>query len=296
MIILGEKDKIKKAIEEARKERGPLSAKEKKQIAKKIHKKEKKIIGRRALIAVFGLSTIIGGTKLLEEPKDDRIPSKAENQNIEKDIKMKNFKEQYKYDIENQETSQEPRDFEQEIKELKTEEEVIKFVKDMYIEEYEQTTGDTTRTTEDIKVWYGTYLNYAYINDQTGDYITPGETPAITKQKLQNDGISCDNVIDDVKIYKITDNNGRMLDAVTLQTGQPTKVISGDQYGEPYISILDKMGDAIPRGLDYAQYIEQGDELSIGIAQDRFIEAAKEYEMTKENQNLITEKQAEYGE
>ncbi len=212
-----------------------------------------------------------------------------------------NFKEGLKYDVTaNQE--KETKNSEQEINELQTEEEVLKFLKDMYIENYEQITGDNTRTTEDIRIYGDVYQDDVFVNNETGEIITHGNQPNETKQKLENAGISYDTQ-HNVKTYEVRKptkdaegniTNETIIDSVVIKNGEPVKVTQGDTYGQPYISVLEKMGTTIPRGLEYLEQIERGDEFSKGISKDRFIDSVKELEISKENQTLKTQKQSEY--
>ncbi len=271
---------------------------------KRFGKNAPKALAAGATIATVGLATGCGADK--EPAKLDNNVKVEEAIDFEKETKNEatNFKEGLKYDVTaNQEHKKDLNEMIEEIDELQTEEELLSFLKDMYIENYEQITGDTTRTTEDIKM-YSVNQDYVFVNNETEEITTHGEQPNETKRKLDNAGISYDTKYN-VKTYEVrkpikaAEGNiidETVIDSAMIKNGQPVKVIPGDNYGQPYISVLDKMGTTIPRGLDYLKYIEKGDEFSKGISKDRFREAVKELEISKENQTLETQKQSEYGE
>lgn len=288
--------KIEKAIQEAREERGALSGEEKKEIAKQIRKEERKRKWKVFLSAI-GLSgvAILGGDKLLNAPQGDIDSYKTEYETFTNDEKegRKSFQEQLREGVQIQEISQEPRDRVQEIKEMQKEQDVNDFLIDHWVENYENTTGDTTLKTSDIGEVDKEYQDYVYVDQATGQWITHGLTPDITKQKLIDAGISFEEK-HDVDVYVVRGINERIMDCATLEKGQFVKVIPGDQYGEPYISVFEKMQDSIiSLGIDYADYIERGDELSMGITKDRLIEAVKQQEMSKETQNLTAQKESQ---
>ena len=72
MIIPGEKSKIRKEIEKAREKYGPLSAEQKRKIAKRVHAKVKRNFKIGLILAAIGITTGIGaGVKLLDAPKQN---------------------------------------------------------------------------------------------------------------------------------------------------------------------------------------------------------------------------------
>lgn len=278
-IIPGDKVACRNAEEEykKRKNKDTLSKKEKKKIHKKTHKRMKKQYKKAAILAFLGITTAVGigaTVKLLGEPKTPKI----ENVETEKD-KVKKFKENYQETVEDLELSEnydtERKDIEKEINELENKEDVLKFLKDQYIEQYEKQTGDMTLTTEDIKLLL-THQDYVFVNQETGEMITHGDLPSQTKELLQKDNVSW-TTKDNVPVYKVENKDGETLDCVNIQTQDgksfPNKIILCDQYqNKEYESVLENMGMVIPKGLNYWEHY--GDEL----AKDEFIKAIKDFQ------------------
>lgn len=163
----------------------------------------------------------------------------------------------------------------------------------MYIEQYEKETGDTKRTTEDIKFKGKTNQDYIYVNQETGEMITHGEKPEETEQKLKKDGISYKRK-GDIDIYKVMDKDGKGIEGITLQIKDgekvPVKVILADQYDNkknPFILV--KMGRVVPDGLDYAKYLEKGDKDDIAVSKAQFLKVVEELESEINNQKQVGE-------
>ncbi len=115
----------------------------------------------------------------------------------------------------------------------------------------------------------------------TGEIITHGDEPTITEQKLINSGVSYD-IVGNLKLYKVYNTRGDIIDCITMKNGEPKKVTMGEQYGQNIVSILDKMGNVIPYGMDCIEYLESGKESDISVGKAKFIEALEQFEKNKE--------------
>lgn len=242
------------------------------------------------IAATAGLAASCG----TEKDSQDANNIKVEQEN--------NFREQLKHEVEKDANQAVEQSNVEKASQLKTAEEVYEFLKDLYIEQYEKETGDTTRTTENIEFKNKTNQDHVFVNQQTGEIITHGETPDEVKQKLKEDGISYD-IKHNVDIYQVVEINEKGeevkgLDAITVQSKDgetvPVKVILGDQYGNKEdTSILAEMGSVIPCGLEYADYLKKGNENDIAVGRSRLIKSVEKFENTKQNQNATEEKTEE---
>ena len=258
ILIPGEKKKIKEEFAKARKEQGPLTSEQKKEIAKQVHKKMKKRATVVALLAALGITTVGVGVKAIEEPKQSSTSEQT-----------KEFKETYTVStkstpvISNSKTKQEQ--IAEIVNNLESKEDILHFLKDKYIEQYEKNTGDSTLTTEDIKL-IANYENYVFIDKNTGNMYLHGETPDVTEQKLKNEEISYTSQ-DNVKVYKVIKDN-KVIDCITLQSKDGKNVpITVNSIDNQSPSILKYMGESIPKGIDYAENIEDD------LAKKQFINA-----------------------
>ena len=252
---------------------------------KELFKKAKKGLAIGGTIATVGLTTGCGTGKNAK-PIDNNIKIEQE----------KAFKEKIKYNIETEKSEEntnqiiEQNSIIEQAKRLESKEDVLDFLKNMYIEQYEKITGDTSLTTADIRMYYKTYLRSTYVNKETGEMIQYGENYKQVEQKLKDEGIAYDDE-ENVEVYKVKNKEGKVIDCVTLgdKDGKtvPFKVTMVEQQDESYISILAQMGTTIPYGLDYAQYLEKGNEKDIAISKRQFIKALETFESDKENENVI---------
>lgn len=244
---------------------------------KKIFQKTPKKIRKGIAIGTLAAATV---TSVTASSKAEEEIQKANQVKVEQE----NFKDQIKYDVEKDEKqASEPNNVER-ANQLETPEEVDEFLKDFYIEQYEKKTGDTTRTTKDIEFKYKTNQNYVYVNQETGEIITHGETPNQVEQKLKEDGISY-KIQHDVDIYRVMDKNGKELEGITLQSKDgktvPVKVILGDQYDNKQdISILAEMRRVIPCGFHYRDFLKKGNKNDIAVSKAKFIKAVEDFEST----------------
>ncbi len=272
--IPGEKKLLKAGVERLEEEKGrPLSEKEKRNVRRKIHKKLARMVKIGGLLSLLGISTVLAGTKLISAPKEETT-NQQEISDKEKTPQQK-FKEKYKSDVTIS-------DVRKEINELQDKEDILHYLKNIYIEKYEEKTGDTTLKTNDIKIIYNTE-NYAYYDKNTGNIYTHGDYPKNTEQKLADNGIEYGVIDDTLKIYRVEDNDGKVIDCMSMQYKEgkdvPTKVIYSNQDTNNYESILsddEYMAKALEEGLNY--YEDYDNEQ----AKERFIEALEQLNM-KEN-------------
>lgn len=251
----------------------------------KVHKKAKGEARRKAIrntvLGALGLATVIGGgVKLLGEGEETGKaiqPIKIEQEN--------KFKESLKVaqkDLKEIVSQSEARDkIEKEVNALKNEEDVIAYLKDLYIEKYEQETGDTKLTTEDIKIT-SNYENYVYVNEKTGEMSTHGEFPLETVKTLQEKNISY-TTQDEVEVYKVQNNEGKIIDCITMKSKDgksvPEEVLIEGESQENK-SIMKQMGNTIDDAFDYMKDMDNQEE------KDNFIKSVKSL---KEEKNKTIE-------
>ncbi len=232
-------------------------------------------------VATLGLATACGTDK---ETKITDNPVK-----IEQD---KDFKEQYKY---NTETKNEEKTVEQKINDLESLEDILDFLKNMYIEQRVAITGNTDYTIADIQLWKQ-YLDTVYVNKKNGEMIPYGSNYKQVEQKLKEEGISYE-IEEDVEVYKVTDTEGKVIDCVALKSKDgetvPVKVMMVEQFGKPYTSVLATMETVIPDGMKYREDMQKGNQSDIAVSKRDFIQTVEKFENAKQNQNATEEKTEE---
>lgn len=155
------------------------------------------------------------------------------------------------------------------------------FISNIYIELLEQQTKDTELTTEDIEFGSGEeYQDYVFVNNETGEITLHGKAPDVTKQKLENNGVSWHEEYD-VNAYRVR-KEGKIIDTMVYMDGKYTQAKEGNQYEEyddNYTSILQKMGEVVPAGLKYAKKIEEKNvrESEIALLKKEFIDSLQKF-------------------
>lgn len=246
----------------------------------KARNRAKRKIKRRAILVALGITgvgAVVAGTKLL--PEGQQEPSRIEGA-------AKNFRDFYK--VNENDLLKGESEVEKEINELQNSEDVLNYLKNMYIEKYEQKTGDETLMTDNIKIIKSSQ-NYVYIDDQTGDIITHGELPELTIKALEENGISDDNIEYDVDIYRIEKNDGEIIDMMAMgeKDGerQFVRAVSGNEYNEmkDYESVLVEsgIGEIIKDGMYYMENFEDENAKKEFI---NSIEEAQSQETTQDKQ------------
>ena len=248
---------------------------------KKTKKRAKRKLAIAGIIAALGITGgVTAAIKMLPEGKPQEPVATMEDQNNTKS-KLNEFKERYHFEVDEKKTIQQDSEIIKEINELQNENDVLSYLKNMYIEKYEEKTGDKNLTTKDIEI-YSNSQNYVYVDETTGDIITHGDNPADLEKMLQDDEVSYD-VEYDVSTYSIENaQDGQIMDMIVMksQAGKtiPVKVIPGNQYNEMknYDSILDDMGTVIPDGLKYMENFEDEN------AKNNFIKALEDLDNQQE--------------
>ena len=273
-------ERQKEAQKQAKKQQlRPENVKLTKKQKQKARKRAKRKIVVAGIVAALGITGFVAGTKLLPEGKTN-APAITENEN-NKQAKTNEFKEKYK--VNENDLVKNESEVEKEINELQNGADVLAYLKNMYIEKYEEKTGDETLTTDDIKIMQNSQ-NYVYVDSQTGDIITHGEIPGETEKALTENNISYD-IKNNVETYQVQNLEGQTIDMITMENrdGQtvPIKVIPGNQYNEmkDYDSILDEMGTIIPDGIEYMSNFENEN------AKDKFISAIEKVQSQQQKQN-----------
>ena len=257
-----------------------------KQEKKKAHKKAKK---RIAALKYPVLAVIILGAGVATYKNLPIIQENAKNivDDFTKKNDMDKFKQAYKVSEEEKLKSKEQKELEAQINELQSESDVLAYLKNMYIEKYEQKTGDEKLTTEDIMIYESTE-NYVFEDKENNNIITHGRNPMETEESLNADGIDY-NILEDVKTYDIQTKDGNIIDSIILQTKDdkrvPIRVIPGDRYSEMknYDSVLDEMGTIIPDGINYMENFKDSN------AKTNFVKSI----LDVEKQNKQTNEKAE---
>ena len=117
----------------------------------------------------------------------------------------------------------------EEIRKLDSAEEIDEYLANLYIEAYEQQTGDKKLNTSDIQI-NENYESYIYVLDD-GQLVSHGDLPYETEKQIKADGKSISGSIDDnVRIYyvKLTET-GKTIDEMTTNL---ERVIPGENYTE----------------------------------------------------------------
>lgn len=285
-LIPGEKKKIQEKEEDLGRK---LTRKERIQL----HKKVKRAFIVKSILGIGVAATVVaGGVKALgpgKENKDNQIES------TESENEVKDFKEKYKVSESNMQLNS----IEQEVDNLETKDDVLKFIKDRYIENYEQQTGDTTLTTKDIEIT-PSHENYVYIDESTGEIITHGENPYETEAELDENGVSYSVDNDGIRTYKVwkldkeNQDNKEVMDCMTVENGERVRVIPGESYSEmkDYKSVLAEMSPeewkVISTALDYHSNFNNDKEIEKEKFKNRLIEALKAEQEAKQEQTNQT--------
>ena len=170
---------------------------------------------------------------------------------------------------------------------------LLRFVKNLFIEDYEKKTGDTSLSTENIEIWEKTQ-DRVYVDAETGLMITHGDDPALTMQKLEEHGVSYDEE-ENVKIYEIKKKDGEVIDCGALVDEKLEKAILGKDLftDKEYAGILttEKLGRIVPIVFECRKFMEEESELGVTRTKNEMIKILKEYvyEYKNENQEKVTE-------
>ena len=206
-----------------------------------------------------------------------------EKPNDEKD----EFKEGLK--VENLETIKTNKEkITEEIENLKTPEEVLAYLKNLYIEEYENKTGDTSLTTEDIEINMLENSTYEYKDINTREIITHGDYPQVTEDNVLENGTQFESEKQQNPVYMIKNIETRKtIDGMTYYTDENkekvfVKAYDGNYYNEMKendITVLKDLNDVIIEGMEVWENSEKD--------RTSFVEAVEKYTANqKENSDI----------
>ncbi len=175
---------------------------------------------------------------------------------------------------------------EKEINALNTKEAIVAYLKNMYIEEYEKETGDTTLTTADIKIMESSQ-DYLY-QLEDGTFVTHGQNPETTEMNMQENGEEYSTYTDEngsaiesnVYAIRLSESN-KILDMITDKDLKRT--IPGDNYLEmkDYNSILEKMGNVVSKSYNLMNVVgdENISQATVDNNKKELLKAVKKYQI-----------------
>lgn len=175
---------------------------------------------------------------------------------------------------------------EKEINALNTKEAIVAYLKNMYIEEYEKETGDTTLTTADIKIIESSQ-DYLY-QLEDGTFVTHGQNPETTEMNMQENGEKYSTYTNEngtaieSNVYSVRLNeNNKILDMITEKDLKRT--IPGDNYLEmkDYNSILEKMGNVVSKSYNLMNVVgdENISQATVDNNKKELLKAVKKYQI-----------------
>lgn len=175
---------------------------------------------------------------------------------------------------------------EKEINALNTKEAIVAYLKNMYIEEYEKETGDTTLTTADIKIMESSQ-DYIY-QLEDGTFVTHGQNPETTEMNMKENGEEYSTYTNEKgtaiesNVYSVRLNeNDKILDMITEKDLKRT--IPGDNYLEmkDYNSILEKMGNVVSKSYSLMNVVgaENISQATVDNYKKELLKAVKKYQI-----------------
>ena len=187
---------------------------------------------------------------------------------------------------------------EKEINALNTKEAIVAYLKNMYIEEYEKETGDTTLTTADIKIMESSQ-DYIY-QLEDGTFITHGQNSETTEMNMKENGEEYSTYTNEKgtaiesNVYSVRLNeNDKILDMITEKDLKRT--IPGDNYLEmkDYNSILEKMGNVVSKSYSLMNVVgaENISQATVDNYKKELLKAVKKYQIDNIGQTQDTTQQ-----
>ncbi len=266
-----------------------LTPEEKHKIIKGVaHNARAKAI-RASLAAFLGIGTIAAGvtavralnpgTEVKKEETQSNTNEKGKENPFLVDIKVKDKDEK-------------------EINALNTKEAIVAYLKNMYIEEYEKETGDTTLTTADIKIMESSQ-DYIY-QLEDGTFVTHGQNPKTTEMNMKENGEEYSTYTNEKgtaiesNVYSVRLNeNDKILDMITEKDLKRT--IPGDNYLEmkDYNSILEKMGNVVSKSYSLMNVVgaENISQATVDNYKKELLKAVKKYQIDNIGQTQDTTQQ-----
>ena len=265
-----------------------LTPEEKHKIIKGVaHNARKKAI-RASLAAFLGIGTIAAGvTAVRALNPGTEVRTETQSNTNEKGEKIP-FPDWIKVEDKD----------EKEINALNTKEAIVAYLKNMYIEEYEKETGDTTLTTADIKIMESSQ-DYIY-QLEDGTFVTHGQNPETTEMNMKENGEEYSTYTNEKgtaiesNVYSVRLNeNDKILDMITEKDLKRT--IPGDNYLEmkDYNSILEKMGNVVSKSYSLMNVVgaENISQATVDNDKKELLKAVKKYQIDNIGQTQDTTQQ-----
>ena len=276
-----------------------IEIKEKKLNRKLTHEEKHKIIKgvahnarekaiRASLAAFLGIGTIAAGVTAVRALNPGTEVRTETQSNTNETEKGKSFKEGILVEDKD----------EKEINALNTKEAIVAYLKNMYIEEYEKETGDTTLTTADIKIMESSQ-DYIY-QLEDGTFVTHGQNPETTEMNMKENGEEYSTYTNEKgtaiesNVYSVRLNeNDKILDMITEKDLKRT--IPGDNYLEmkDYNSILEKMGNVVSKSYSLMNVVgaENISQATVDNYKKELLKAVKKYQIDNIGQTQDTTQQ-----
>ena len=265
-----------------------LTPEEKHKIIKGVaHNAREKAI-RASLAAFLGIGTIAAGVTAVRALNPGTEVRTETQSNTNETEKGKSFKEGILVEDKD----------EKEINALNTKEAIVVYLKNMYIEEYEKETGDTTLTTADIKIMESSQ-DYIY-QLEDGTFVTHGQNPETTEMNMKENGEEYSTYTNEKgtaiesNVYSVRLNeNDKILDMITEKDLKRT--IPGDNYLEmkDYNSILEKMGNVVSKSYSLMNVVgaENISQATVDNYKKELLKAVKKYQIDNIGQTQDTTQQ-----
>lgn len=190
-----------------------------------------------------------------------------------------------------------------EIDGLKTKDDVLRYLKNAYIEEYEAVTGDDKLTTSDIKIVYSPQ-NYEYELNE-GTIVSHGTTPAVTEDAIRASGNTIKSINYDTNYYTVykkmnSENSYEVFDCIKFGKDEnfneiSIPVIPGDRYSEMkdgYISVLNNMAPIVKNAFRLMDVIENSNDVEINNAKEKLTDSIEK----NKSQNIVTQENIQNNE
>ena len=265
-----------------------LTPEEKHKIIKGVaHNAREKAI-RASLAAFLGIGTIAAGVTAVRALNPGTEVRTETQSNTNETEKGKSFKEGILVEDKD----------EKEINALNTKEAIVAYLKNMYIEEYEKETGDTTLTTADIKIMESSQ-DYIY-QLEDGTFVTHGQNPETTEMNMKENGEEYSTYTNEKgtaiesNVYSVRLNeNDKILDMITEKDLKRT--IPGDNYLEmkDYNCILEKMGNVVSKSYSLMNVVgaENISQATVDNYKKELLKAVKKYQIDNIGQTQDTTQQ-----
>lgn len=265
-----------------------LTPEEKHKIIKGVaHNARAKAI-RASLAAFLGIGTIAAGVTAVRALNPGTEVRTETQSNTNETEKGKSFREGILVEDKD----------EKEINALNTKEAIVAYLKNMYIEEYEKETGDTTLTTADIKIMESSQ-DYIY-QLEDGTFVTHGKNPETTEMNMKENGEEYSTYTNEKgtaiesNVYSVRLNeNDKILDMITEKDLKRT--IPGDNYLEmkDYNSILEKMGNVVSKSYSLMNVVgaENISQATVDNYKKELLKAVKKYQIDNIGQTQDTTQQ-----